>query len=440
MKKLFVTLYVCSLLCVLGIQFGTGKILGGIYKVFPQYFYNLVENEIESDRKLAMGTFYFINRELEEHPREKWNEVVHALQPYFGYPLKLLTLDKLLINNEAIDNAEKGEIVTNRIFSSEDYMYKKIGSSDLYLSMGPFPVSNNKTLAVIIWTVICLILAIPILIWSYLLWRDLSKISLATALLGKGDFSSRVKISRISSFRYLSETFNSMAGRIEKLIRSHKDLTNAVSHELRTPLARIKFGMEMLKNSKVESDIKRHRTGIEHDVNEIESLIDELLIYARFDREPEKTDLVLDTILPWFEFIIEKEKENLNDIVLSSNVLPDMQNCMVRFNHKYMTWVLKNLIRNAVKYAYARIVVTLEQEDGCCVIHVDDDGPGIPREKRDEIFKPFVMIDSSRFKKSGGYGLGLSIVSKIIKWHGGSYHVSDSVMNGARFTVSWPLS
>jgi len=185
MKKIFITLYICAMLSILGIQFGTGKVVNGIFKLFPEFFYTIIEKEIEPDRKLAMGTFYLVIRELEKETQDKWKEVIRRLQPHFGYPLQLLSLSQLKIFEEDRVNAEKGLIVVNKDLSDEDYMYQKIGESDTYLSMGPFPnTRSSKTLVLIIWTIICTILAIPILIWSYLLWRDLQKITRATVSFG----------------------------------------------------------------------------------------------------------------------------------------------------------------------------------------------------------------------------------------------------------------
>jgi len=229
-----------------------------------------------------------------------------------------------------------------------------------------------------------------------------------------------------------------MAARIDKLIKSHKDLTNAVSHELRTPVARIKFGMEMLKGAEKNTDVKRYISGVESDVNEIDSLVDELLTYARFDREPEKEGVFNINLVSWFIEIVENEKENLKGKTLEYNCSSIEKSRETRINPRYMIWVVQNLIRNAACYAKSVIHITLEESDTFLMIHVDDDGPGILPDERRQIFKPFFRIDDSRFRKSGGYGLGLSIVEKVITWHGGSCSVTESDLNGARFTVSWP--
>ncbi|NNG00399.1 MAG: two-component sensor histidine kinase, partial [Desulfobacteraceae bacterium] len=85
-----------------------------------------------------------------------------------------------------------------------------------------------------------------------------------------------------------------------------------------------------------------------------------------------------------------------------------------------------------------RVAVSLCQEGAECVIHVDDDGPGIPVKDRSAVFEPFVRLDTSRKQNSGGYGLGLAIVRRIVHWHGGRAEVSSSDLGGARFTLRWP--
>ena len=71
-------------------------------------------------------------------------------------------------------------------------------------------------------------------------------------------------------------------------------------------------------------------------------------------------------------------------------------------------------------------------------IHVDDDGPGIPAESRDQVLQPFTRLDVSRSRKTGGYGLGLAIVQRIMRWHRGEVRVGDAPLGGARLTLVWP--
>ncbi|MCP4104407.1 MAG: hypothetical protein GY749_02555 [Desulfobacteraceae bacterium] len=91
-----------------------------------------------------------------------------------------------------------------------------------------------------------------------------------------------------------------------------------------------------------------------------------------------------------------------------------------------------------MRYACEEVNVTAEIQGTECVIHIDDDGPGIVAEDRERIFEPFVRLDTSRDRKSGGYGLGLAIARRIMQWHNGSVDTGSSLAGGARFTLRWP--
>jgi signal transduction histidine kinase len=89
-------------------------------------------------------------------------------------------------------------------------------------------------------------------------------------------------------------------------------------------------------------------------------------------------------------------------------------------------------------HATHRVTLILYKEGQDGIVHVDDDGPGIPEADRERVFNPFTRLETSRNRKYGGYGLGLAIVDRVVKWHGGHVIVSDSPLGGARFTIRWP--
>ncbi|MCH1994655.1 ATP-binding protein, partial [Achromobacter xylosoxidans] len=104
-----------------------------------------------------------------------------------------------------------------------------------------------------------------------------------------------------------------------------------------------------------------------------------------------------------------------------------------------MTRALSNLVQNAVRYARERVEVALLPTcDGGFELIVDDDGPGIPPTDRERVFEPFIRLDESRDRGTGGAGLGLAIVQRVAASHGGSIRVCDSPLGGARFVLRWP--
>jgi signal transduction histidine kinase len=94
-------------------------------------------------------------------------------------------------------------------------------------------------------------------------------------------------------------------------------------------------------------------------------------------------------------------------------------------------------VRNARAHARSAVRVSLHAGEGAFFVHVDDDGPGIPVEDRERVFEPFVRLDRSRSRDSGGFGMGLAIARQIARWHGGEATASESPLGGARFSVTW---
>ena len=131
------------------------------------------------------------------------------------------------------------------------------------------------------------------------------------------------------------------------------------------------------------------------------------------------------------------EKLTFDTRINLGNNLPD------KLTHKcdshFMARVFQNLIGNALKYATTQVKVTLLAEQQWILFIVEDDGAGIAQIDRESIFKPFTRLDKSRDKKTGGFGLGLAIVCKIVSWHQGECKVEDSELGGAKFIISLPI-
>jgi len=167
-----------------------------------------------------------------------------------------------------------------------------------------------------------------------------------------------------------------------------------------------------------------------------------MLTYARFDREPvKKGELPQQEILSWLFTVVDLERRNMAPgKTLDLVPLPKKKTLITEFEPRYLERVIRNLVRNALRHATGRIEVVVEERGKTLAIHVDDDGPGVPEEKRGSVFKPFMRLDKSRNRKSGGYGLGLAIAQRITLWHRGRLKITRSPLKGARFTLFLPLT
>jgi len=386
----------------------------------------------QSNRDFARGIYYLLQEELQKSPPSDWELTIERLQKHFGYQISLRDYHKVTFTEKQKSQILAGEIV---VIDFGKMLWKRVGDGDMILGMGPFPeVKRTVPVEIFVWGSFILLAGSVMLVWAYLFWRKLMVVNAATAEFGNGNFDIRMKISSRSAVAQLAATFNSMADRIQGLIQSHKELTNAVSHELRTPLARIRFGLEMLRSSFSKRDREFYSDGIQRDVNELDELVSELLMYAKFDRETMSMHQVKCAIVPWMEELVSTSKNH--SVEVNFECLLANRDLVASLDPKQMGRAIDNLLQNASRYGNGVVSLTLDVNGKVISIHVDDNGPGIPESDRKRIFDPFTRLDTSRSRESGGVGLGLAIVSRIIECHGGKVSVSDSDLGGCRFTIS----
>ena len=281
--------------------------------------------------------------------------------------------------------------------------------------------------------------ALTVILWRWTrpLWRDLEALKVATARVGAGDFDVRADVPRSSLLEPIATGFNAMAQRVQRLLRSHRDLEQGVAHELRTPLAQLKFDLELARTSTADNEREERFSAMERDVVDLEELVSELLVLARLreappyaPREVRGSDLV--------DEVLRRANDEMRatgraiSIEAPRNV-PESISC----DSKYLSRALVNVLRNAVRYAKSKVAVTVERAGSRTTISVDDDGPGVPPTERERLFEPFTRLEGSRGRDSGGVGLGLAIVKSVAEWHGGEARISDSPLGGARISISW---
>lgn len=211
--------------------------------------------------------------------------------------------------------------------------------------------------------------------------------------------------------RAAGAAFLDMRARIERAIDSRTRMLSGVSHDLRTPLTRLKLGLAMLP----EDEETRALLG---DVADMERLVDEFLAFARGDatEDPEQTDVAA---------LLRRVAENAArggrqvDLQAEGPALAVLRPAAV-------TRAVENLLGNALRHG-RRARLSLSLGDRHLRITVEDDGPGIPQEQRDEAMQPFARLDGARDpNRGGGVGLGLSIASDIARSHGGSLRLGES--------------
>lgn len=259
--------------------------------------------------------------------------------------------------------------------------------------------------------------------------RPLRALHDGVARLSEGQLDVTVPSRTRDEFGALAQAFNQMVRRISEMLRARDQLLLDVSHELRSPLTRVKVALALLP----EGD-KRRR--IEADVAEMEAMIAELLELERLREgrglRKERLDLVA---------LLRQVAEGFQDRPPGVRFVAAAPEIWAEVDGEKIRVVLRNLLENAFKYSLAdsRPVEVMVKADGEAVtLVVADDGPGLPAEDLHNLFEPFFRVDRSRSKKSGGYGLGLSICKRIVEAHGGRIAAANRSERGAEFTIALP--
>lgn len=269
--------------------------------------------------------------------------------------------------------------------------------------------------------------------------RRLRKLETVASRIARGELEARVDDSRFDAIGRLGQVFNRMADHIQRLVGVQREMIHAVSHELRTPVARIRFGVQMIEDCTDEAMRQKQLTGIDADIQELNELIDEILTYARLEQGGPILDFQEVNLINIVNQVVQEQKILKPDLSLEAKILGES----VRWNTaqvepRYIHRSVQNLVGNAIRYAVSKVIVSCNFGEETCRIDVEDDGPGIPESDWEKVFTPFARLDDSRTRSSGGYGLGLSIVRRILYWHGGQAFVARSDFGGAKFSLVWP--
>lgn len=424
MKKLFVQFYLLLFVCFLVMT----MLVGLVYKFTAE------RAGRQSLDDLMKSSLYLMRSELREIPPRDWSKTLKELDLNLSFDLRIEPLNKFNLAESSMEHLRAGDIVA----LDDQYTFiQRIPRSHYVLAVGPVPylyyLHEMRLLDVALLAFIAVSLAFPVFIWMRPHWQDMLRLETAAQRFGEGHLEERIHFDSMSSFERLGVVFNQMADNINTLIASKKQLTDGIAHELRTPLVRLRYRLEMSENlSESESQ------ALNRDIGQLEALIDELLTYARLDRP--QNELILTT--PDFPSWISTHVEDIQ------SVNPERDVALVQLTHgqygaldmRLMERVLDNLVNNAMRYSQQQIQVRLTQQEGRATLIVDDDGPGIAPDARERVFEPFVRLDPSRDRATGGCGLGLAIVHSVAQAMGGEVTCDASPLGGARFSFSWPVN
>ena len=327
------------------------------------------------------------------------------------------------LNNALAEFVQRKFLTDTRSLETTVEIYVQLPDGVLQVAVPRRRLFSSTTYLVILWMVgsSLALFAVAVLFMRTQV-RPVRRLAIAAEAFGKGRDSADFRIEGASEVRQAAAAFNQMRDRIRRQIAQRTEMLAGVSHDLRTPLTRMKLALAMLRDAPEVGDLKA-------DVAEMERMVGGYLAFARGEgREPAvETDLT------------ELLREVVNAAVREgAAVETDAEpNLRVTLRPEAMRRCLANLVGNAQRHAL-RIWTTVSRRDDGVEINIDDDGPGIPPDQREDVFRPFFRLDPSRNPETGGIGLGLTIARDVARSHGGELTLLDSPRGGLRAQLWLP--
>jgi two-component system, OmpR family, osmolarity sensor histidine kinase EnvZ len=255
--------------------------------------------------------------------------------------------------------------------------------------------------------------------------RPLKRLADDAESFGKGRDTPPFKAAGAKEVRQAAMAFNSMKERIKRQIDQRTEMLAGISHDLRTPLTRMKLSLAMAPQNS-------HTDALKIDVADMQAMVDEFLDFVRGDSTEQQSTFNFATLI---QDLCQQFQNHQKKFTIGYRLMTEVQ---YAGRPQALRRALQNILSNAQRFA-TKVDVTLKQTRQTLLIVVDDNGPGIPADKRQEVFKPFYRLESSRNPQTGGIGLGLSITQDIIHSHGGRITLEKSPMGGLRVTIRLPL-
>jgi len=378
----------------------------------------------------------FIVKTLEQAPEETLDDELQRLESFIFQSITVVPYTEETIPGEVRDELRQ---FGHAIFRDKNgpREYHSIHGNKRLVVIGPMPRPFPFELMhlLMVMGIMLPIIGLTGFLLTAPVARRLRKLEKAAIALGEGKLTARVDVHSSDVIGQLSQRFNEMADRIQLLLEGQRHLLQAVSHELRTPISRIGFNLEILSTVKDEEEKARRIAQIGEEMNELSDLVGELLLYTRFDSGTTPIKKSTISVPEALQEVLDRLDPPRHDCAIEIESPADLK---VTANRVYFKRAIQNLLLNAVRYARGKVVIRCQAVSTAVVIEVQDDGPGIPPAERERIFEPFTRVDDSRSRESGGAGLGLAIVRRILESHGGTVDLADDGPPGARFVMRWP--
>jgi two-component system OmpR family sensor kinase len=425
MARHFLGLYLLIVLTLATVSWGQDKLLQAYGS-----------RDLSEDRALA-AALSVVESQLESAPPGEWPRLVKGISAKVGAGYELFAATDIAGRDE-VDKLKQGRIVYMQDAAGGAWALKQLNEDYVLAFKSQGAEGQGASLEWMITFLFYAVMALVIMMWIWPLTRDLRTLENAASRFGNKNWAFDAHIKPRSQIYALAETFRKMALRIDGLIASHKDMSNAVSHEIKTPLSRMQFEIELAQKAQSVTDVKTSLNNIKADIAAINDLVSATLNYAILERADLSLNIGTHDFTTLLPAITEHVRNDTRpDIQMRAELSGDTGKVICDLH--LIETVVKNLLYNAARFAKRQVRLTFTVRDGLNQLRVEDDGPGIPEKDWHRVFESFVQLESTRTGKTG-FGLGLAIVKRAVEWHGGKAFIEHSPLGGARVAAVWPTT
>jgi two-component system, OmpR family, sensor kinase len=427
MARHFLQLYLLIVVTLAAVSWGQGR----LWETYSAQ----QDGGAIAENKAQAAALTIVDEQLRAVPRGDRQKFVADLAKRTAVDLELFE-SRDIAGDDTLSRLARGDVAYMRA-ADKEWLLKRLTDDDRVLAFRyAAPAAQRGLLDWALAFIFYAAIALVIMTWLWPLTRDLRQLERSTTSFGNRNWVFDPRIGVRSPIYRLAEAFRRMAARIDSLIGSQKDMSNAMSHEIRTPLARMRFEIEMARTAADSARLAMHLNNINGDIAELDAFVKATLDYAILDRAEVALNLGEHDLTSMLPSLVEAIKRDARaDLTFRCEV--SAKSTHITCDAYLMETVVRNLLYNAVRYARSQIGVTFFiRPDGVYNLRVDDDGPGIAPADRERVFDSFVQLDDPVRRKTG-YGLGLAIVKRVVEWHGGKVSVSKSALGGAGFSITW---
>ncbi|CAH9049709.1 Adaptive-response sensory-kinase SasA [Pseudoalteromonas holothuriae] len=395
-----------------------------------------VDIRVKEERPIVDSIFSVINKQAAQAPIDQ--DLLHYWSGQFGYELELLSIQNTQdLELDLAQLTQDGSVIELISGWTQDKVTAYYLRNEQILKMSKMHIDKQAYL--LYWqsllVTILVVLALFVYCYVHMHKKYIKKLLNAYETYGQGKLSLRVSTQMPAPYSVLASHFNTMATKIENLLEEHQHMLNGISHDLKTPLARLRFALDMTRSCTSTEEYQETIQFMDEDLDALDELLDDWFLYVGLNaarREPKVQTCRLDKML---HKIVSRSAPIYSNIKAVSQITPDI---VVGADKKLLSRAVENLVNNACKFASQTIRVSTHLDNDYVCIVVEDDGAGIPEDKRAAVLKPFLRLDSSR--NVPGIGLGLSIVASILNSHNGKLNICDSDLGGAKITLMLPIN